>query len=142
MAIVGLTINRSIDVEEQIRSLLTPYMTAYCRPLPADYSLPCVLVQAVGGDSEQNYLGVGKVDTFTVVLDARAETEAEAFELIRNAVGAIEQAPMLPGYGISYAAVNSLYSWGSDPVRPDLSMCSATMTVTAHREETILPIKI
>ena len=32
-----ISIERSIDVEDEIRIALSDYMTVYCRPLPADY---------------------------------------------------------------------------------------------------------
>ena len=127
-----MVINRSIDIEDAVRAVLSEYMTAYCRPLPAEYSLPNVLVTATGGDTASTSSGKGKVDTFMVVLDARAETEAEAMECIRNAVAILETAGRYGG--VSHTEVNSLYSWGVDPVRPDLAMCSATLMVTAHRE--------
>ena len=127
-----MIINRSIDIEDAVRAVLSKYMTAYCRPLPAEYSLPNVLVTATGGDTASASSGKGKVDTFVVVLDARAEAEAEAMESVRNAVAILEAAGR--SEGISHIEVNSLYSWGADPVRPDLAMCSATLMVTAHRE--------
>lgn len=127
-----MTINRSIDIEDAVRTVLSEYMTAYCRPLPADYSLPNVLVTATGGDTDSASSGKGKVDTFMVVLDARAETEAEAMETARNAVAILETVGQ--SGGISHVGINSLYSWGADPIRPDLAMCSATLMVTAHRE--------
>ena len=71
------------------------------------------------------------MDTFTVVLDARADLEETALEYLRNAVAILESSR---GSGISHTEINSLYSWGTDPVRPDLAMCSATLLVTAHRE--------
>lgn len=122
-----MVINRSIDIEDAVRAVLSEYMTAYCRPLPAEYSLPNVLVTTTGGDTDSAASGKGKVDHFMVVLDARAETEAEAMELIRTAVAVLESEML-------FTEVNSLYSWGADPVRPDLAMCSATLMVTAHRE--------
>lgn len=127
-----MVINRSIDIEDAVRSVLSEHMTAYCRPLPAGYPLPNILVTATGGDTQATSSGKGKVDTFMVVLDARAEEEAAAMECIRNAVAVLETAGKSDG--ISHIEVNSLYSWGADPVRPDLAMCSATLMVTAHRE--------
>ena len=127
-----MIINRSIDIEDAVRAVLSDYMTAYCRPLPADYPLPNVLVTTTGGDTDSASSGKGKVDTFMVVLDARAGTEAEAMETARNAVAILETAGQ--SEGISHVEINSLYSWGEDPVRPDLAMCSATLMVKAHRE--------
>lgn len=131
-----MEINRSIDIEEAIQDALSGHQTAYCAPLPAEYSLPNILITATGGDTVSASSGKGKVDTFMVVLDARAELEAEAMEYLRNAVAILE----VQGgrHGISHVGVNSLYSWGEDPVRPDLAMCSATLMVTAHRETVTL----
>lgn len=127
-----MEINRSIDIEEAIRATLSDYQTVYCAPLPANYSLPNILVTATGGDTMATSSGKGKVDIFMVVLDARAELEADAMEYLRTAVAILEA--QNGSHGISHVEVNSLYSWGEDPVRPDLVMCSATLMVTAHRE--------
>lgn len=128
---MSITITRSVDIEDAIRETLDGYMTTYCPPLPADYTLPCILVQATGGDTASTNTGKGKVDTFMVVLDSRADTESEALEALRNAIGILESTKT---EGFSHVEVNSLYSWGTDPVRPDLKMCSAALQVTAHRE--------
>lgn len=127
-----MKISRSIDVEETIRSILSKYLTAYCRPLPADFSTPCILVTTSSGSSESTNTGKGKVDTFTVVLDSRDELAETAMEYLRNALAVLEART---GTEIAYVTTNTLYYWGSDPVRPDLSMCSAMLQVTAHREE-------
>lgn len=129
---MSITINRSIDAEDAVRSALSEYMTAYCAPLPANFEMPCVLVQTTGGDSERTSAGTGKVDTFMVVIDSRARTEEEALTTLRNAVGILEKVG--GSCGLSYVEVNSLYSWGTDPVRPDIAMCSATLLIKAHRE--------
>lgn len=123
-----MDIYRSIDIEDAMRQELAPFMSAYCRPLPKDFTVPSILITHTGGDSQKTTTGKGKADTFMVVLDARAETDAEADELIRNAVAVLEASDLF------FVEVNSLYSWGNDPVRPDLAMCSATLEVTAHRE--------
>ena len=39
----------SIDIEEEIRQALAEYLTVYCRPLPAHYDLPHILITQVGG---------------------------------------------------------------------------------------------
>lgn len=127
-----MIISRSIDIEDAVREVLLPYLTAYCAPLPENFVTPCILVQAVGGSSEVTASGKGKVDTFTVVLDSRAEFEGDALEYLRNAVGILEAST---GSSIAYVATNSaIHSWGIDPARPDLAMCSATLLITAHRE--------
>lgn len=128
---MSITVYRSIDIEDAIRAALAPYMSAYCRPLPENFDIPSVLVQGTGGETEASASGKGKVDTFTVVLDSRAEIEADALELIRTAVAILETTK---DEGFAYVAINSLYSWGTDPARPDLAMCSATLQVKAHRE--------
>ena len=124
-----MEIYRSIDIEETLRGVLSEHMTAYCRPLPKDFETPCVLISHTGGNAEQTSTGKGKADIFMVVLDARAETEAEADELVRTAVAILEALDTM------FVEENSLYSWGTDPVRPDLAMCSATIMVTKHREK-------
>ena len=131
-----MTVNRSIDIEAAVRTVLSEHFTAYCPPLPAKYELPNLLITATGGDTASASSGKGKVDTFMVVLDARADTEESAMDYIRNAVAVLETADS--SAGISHVAVNSLYSWGADAVRPDLAMCSATLMVTAHRETVTL----
>ena len=123
-----MEIQRSIDIEDEIRQVLTTHLTAYCRPLPKDFTVPCVLVSQVGG-SDRN-----QVDTFEVVLDARATEEADALLTLRNAVGILRQAAKSQTSAIRSITVNSSGSWGSDPVRPDLSMCSARVRVVAHLE--------
>ena len=128
---MSIEISKSIDIEDAIRAALDPYLTAYCRPLPKDFSVPCILVHQVGGNTDATNTGKGKIDTFTVVLDSRAETDADAEEYMNTAVAILGQSKQS---GFSYVSVNSLYSWESDPVRPDLAMCSSTLQVTAHRK--------
>ena len=86
---------------------------------------------AAGGATESTNTGIGKIDSFTVVIDSRHELNGDALEYLRTAIAILEQSR---GSGIAHVEVNSMYSWGVDPVRPDLSMCSATLIVTAHRE--------
>lgn len=133
---MSITIHRSIDIEDAVRTTLADYMTAYCAPLPSDFTVPCVLVTLTGGGSEAANTGKGKTDAFTVVIDARADTESEALEYLRNAVGILETSGN--SNGVAHVEVNSLYSWGTDPVRPDLAMCSATLIISAHRETVTL----
>lgn len=123
-----MEIERSMDIEDAVRLALTEYLNVYCRPLPASYSLPNILVSQVGG-SDTN-----KIDTFQVTLDARAETEAEALEYLRNAIGVLKKG----SDNIRYVRVNSSGSWGYDPVRPDLAMCSARLEIVAHLETTTI----
>lgn len=124
-----MRIKRSIDIEDTIREALAQHVTAYVRPLPAEYSLPHVQIQQVGGAD------VNTIDTFEVAIDARAETEAEALLTLRNAVGILRAVAQSQETPIAYVTVNSSGSWGVDPVRPDLAMCSARVRVVAHLEE-------
>lgn len=123
-----MNILKPIDIEEEIRLALKDYFTVYCRPLPKNFPLPCLLVTATGGTTSNN------VDTFTVTLDARAETDAEAYDLITTALGALETQAKNQVGNLRHAIINGLASWGSDPVRPDLKLCTATVLVTCHRE--------
>lgn len=122
-----MIINKSIDIEEEIRSALSEYQTAYCRPLPAEYTLPHILITQVGGQTVQT------IDTFYVVLDSRAETEAAALDYLNTAIGILEQVAKEQTTAIRHVTVNSSGSWGNDPVRPDLAMCSARLDVVAHQ---------
>ena len=124
-----MKINRSIDIEDEIRQALAGYITAYCPPIPKEYRLPNILVRQIGGTE------LNTIDTMTVVLDARAETEAEASECLRNSVGILKQIAREQTTAVRYVQVNTSGSWGNDPVRPDLAMCSATLLITVHQEQ-------
>lgn len=123
-----MRIYKSIDIEEEIRTALSPYLTAYCRPLPADYSLPNILITQVGGTQTD------RIDTFEVVLDARAETEAEALDSLNTAIAVLIQTAKEQTSALRHVVVNTSGSWGADPIRPDLAMCSARLSVTAHQQ--------
>ena len=122
-----MRILKSIDIENEIREALSDYLTVYCRPLPAQYGLPHILITQVGGMDSQ------AIDSFYVVLDSRAHTEAEAMDYLNTAVGILKQIAKDQTSALRYVNVNSSGSWGSDPVRPDLSMCSARLSITAHQ---------
>lgn len=124
-----MEILRSIDIEDTVREVLASHITTYCKPLPKDYKLPCILVSQVGGSD------INRVDTFEVTLDARAEDEATALLTLRNAVGILRASVKTQTTPIRNITVNSSGSWGSDPVRPDLAMCSARIRVAAHLEK-------
>ena len=124
-----MKIKRSIDVEDAVRALLTDNLTVYCRPLPDNFKVPSILVTQVGGGDTD------EIDAFEVVLDSRAETEADALELLRNATGILKAKAGGAGTPVRHVRVTSSGSWGADPVRPDLAMCSARMVVIAHLEE-------
>ena len=124
-----MNINVSIDIEDEIRIALADHMTVYCRPLPADYALPHILITQVGGTTSQT------IDTFEVVLDSRAETEGAALEYLNRAKGILKQVAREQTTALRHVVVNSSGSWGTDPVRPDLAMCSARLSVTAHQKK-------
>ena len=123
-----MNILRPCDIENEIRLALAEVFTVYVRPLPATFSLPSLLITATGGRTSNT------IDTFTVTIDARAETDAEAYELLSNALGALEVKVQEQAGALRNVVINSLARWGADPVRPDLKLCTATVLVTAHRE--------
>ena len=130
----SVNITRSVDIENEVRNALKSYMTAYCRPLPAGFSIPSVLITQVGGaDANQ-------IDTFEVTLDARAADEATANETLRNAIGLLRKAAGEQTTAIRHIEVNSSGNWGTDPVRPDLSMYSARIRVVAHLENATITV--
>lgn len=122
----------NIDIENAIRLALKDYFTIYCLPLPEKFKTPSLLVQRVGG-TEDN-----KIDTFSVTLDARAKTEKAADELLRMAIGTLKEIAKMQTTEIRAVTVNASGSWGKDPVRPDLTMCTARLEVVAHQTKTII----
>lgn len=132
---MSTTIKRSIDVEDAVREIISAAgITAYCRPLPEGFSMPSVLVQSTGGTAEESWSGLEIMDTFTIVLDSRAETESNALLTLRNAIGVLKAAAARQSSAVRYVALNTQYSWGADPVRPDIAMCSANLSIRAHSE--------
>lgn len=123
-----MIINKSIDIEDEVRLALENHLTVYCRPLPADYSLPHILVTWVGGSVNQT------IDTFEVVLDARAKSEAEAVDYLQTAKGVLKEVAKQQTTSIRVVNENTSGSWGADPVRPDLAMCSARLSIVAHQK--------
>lgn len=113
---------RSIDIEDEARAVLSEHYTAYCDPLPARYSVPFIRVTSAGG-SEAN-----QIDTFTVVLEGYADTDAEACEITRNAVGILREADW-------YVRENTKAARFQDPLRPDLCRYRTTVLITAHQEK-------
>lgn len=123
-----MDILRSVDIENIVRIALSDYFEIYCRPLPSKFKVPSLEIQRVGG-SDRN-----TIDTFEVVLDSRAKSEAEADELLRNAIGALKKIAEDQTTAIRFVTVNASGSWGTDPMRPDLAMCSARLNIVAHQE--------
>lgn len=128
-----MKILRPVDIEDECRKALADYVTAYVRPLPESYALPNTLISCTGGDSENT------IDRFTVVLDSRAETDAEALENLRNSIAILEKQAENQVGALRNVEINRQGSWGSDPVRPDLKLATATVIVTAHRENFTIP---
>ena len=122
-----MIINKSIDIENEIRRALEPYQNIYCRPLPEEYALPNLLVTKVGGTT------ASKIDTFEVVLDSRARLAENAVDYLNTAIGLLEAIAKEQSTALRHIDVNSSGSWGVDPVRPDLCMCSARLSVTVHQ---------
>jgi hypothetical protein len=124
-----MEILRSIDIENVVRMALTDYFQIYCRPLPERFTVPSLEVSKVGGTDKST------IDTFDVVLDSRAKSAADADELLRSAIGVLKQIAKEQTTELRYVEVNAAGSWGSDPVRPDLAMCSARLRIVAHQEK-------
>ena len=122
-----MEINKNIDIEEEVRQALEPYLKAYVRPLPANYTLPNILISQVGGTQSQT------ISYFAVVLDSRDASEAGALDTLNTAIGILEQVAREQTTALRYVTVNSSGSWGADPVRPDLAMCSARLEIVAHQ---------
>ena len=122
-----MEINKNIDIEEEVKQALEPYLKAYVRPLPANYTLPNILVSQVGGTQSQT------ISHFAVVLDSRDASEAGALDTLNTAIGILEQVAREQTTALRYVTVNSSGSWGADPVRPDLAMCSARLEIVAHQ---------
>lgn len=126
---------RNVDIENEVRLALSDYFMTYVRPLPEKFLVPSVTIRAAGGQSENT------IDSFTVVLDARAKEDADSYELLRTALAVLEKQAQSQFGALRNVKVNSLGSWGNDPVRPDLALSSATVQVTAHREEIEIEIE-
>lgn len=124
-----MKIDISVDIEDEIRKGLSSHITTYCRPLPATLSLPFIEVRKIGG------MDVNTIDTFWVMLYARATHEAEADLTLRKALGILDAVSKQQTTAIRNITVNSSGSWQVDPVRPDLAMCSATIMVVAHKSK-------
>lgn len=127
---MSMIIRRAVDIEDEIRRALKDHLPAYCKPLPAGFSLPCVEITQVGGTDTE-----GQIDLFDVTLDARADNAAEASETLRTAIGILRTAAGEQSTALRHIEVNSSGAWGQDPARPDLSMYSARLRVVAHNEQ-------
>ena len=124
----------SKDVENEIRLALSAHVAeaVYCKPLPESPTFPCIEVTATGGSESST------IDTWSVVLDSRAENEDDAFELLRRCVGLMRAIAKKGETPIRYVEVNTLGSWSADGSRPDLAMCSAMLRVVVHEDKTTI----
>lgn len=117
-----------IDIEDEIRKALIPFFdNVDAGDLPERFATPHLRVRQTGGGTENT------IDKFNVTIDARGTTDVEAYDLIRTAQGVLERQCKEQFGALRYVEINTLASWGSDPVRPDLKLCTLTCTVTAHR---------
>lgn len=130
-----MNILKPVDIENEIRLALADYLNAYVRPLPKTFALPSVMITATGGNTGNT------IDTFTVSLSVRAETDADALDYLNDALGVLEAQSRNQVGAIRNVTINSLANWGTDPVRPDLKLCTATVLVTAHRATREVPKK-
>ena len=124
-----------IDFEDEVRKILAGKYTAYVKPLPQNFTMPCILVTQVGGRTEYTWAGVGKLDAADITLDSRAETDAEALETLRNALGYLEEQVSKQTTPLLMVEVNTISSTINDPVRPDLKLCTARILTRARRKK-------
>lgn len=127
-----MNILKPVDIENEVRLALKDYFEAYCRPLPATYGLPNVLVEQTGGDTEN------QIDTFQVRLSVRAETDPESNDVMREVLGVLQTRCEEQFGALRHMSLNSQASWSTDPVRPDLKLCTALVLITTHRETVTL----
>ena len=132
----SLNILVPIDIEDEVRQALAPYFdNVVAGDLPPTFSTPILRVRQTGGGTANT------IDKFNVTIDARGTTDIEAYDLIRKAQGVLE-AQCKEQFGeLRYVEWNTLAQWGSDPVRPDLKLCTLTATITAHRESLTIEFK-
>lgn len=123
-----MNILKSVDIEEEIRLALASYVTTYVRPLPEKFTTPSILVELMGGTTQNT------IDSFLVRLSSRATDNATALELLTVALGILDNRTKEQIGELRFSTEQNLMSWGNDPVRPDLCLCSATVTVLAHKQ--------
>jgi len=123
-----MVINKSIDIEDEIRKAIGDVVQTYVRPLPENFVTPSILIELIGGTSEN------LIDTFTIRLSSRAEEDSDALDLLRTALGVLEYKAKNQFGFLRFSTEQNLMNWGNDPVRPDLCLCQATVLVVAHKE--------
>lgn len=127
-----MKIERTIDIENEVQQALAPYFTIFPRPLPAHFKTPSLLVTLVGGDDEK------KIDGLDIVLDARAKSNAEALNLLLDACAALKTIAAEQTTLLRYVDVNSIGSWGTDPMRPELTLATARLRIYTHKQTKII----
>ena len=128
-----MNILKQVDIETEVRLALTEFFEAYNRPLPEEYGLPNVLIEQTGGSSRD------QIDTFQVRLSVRAETDEEASDVMRDVLGVLQARAEEQFGDLRHVSLNSLANWSTDPVRPDLKLCTALVLITAHRQAVTIP---
>ena len=92
-----------IDIEEEIRKALAEQgVTIYCKPLPKDFALPCILVTCVGMTSRYNWANQATRDGFACRM-ARSSFSSAPF-LGGSRITASQRCPARIRAGISSAA--------------------------------------
>ena len=122
-----MTIERSIDIANVVRTALSDYMTAYC-DIPAKCQTPFVRIKEAGG-YEKN-----KIDTFTVGIEGYGNRAGQACELTRNAVGILRKVASEQTTAIRFVREATKPVLYPDPIRPDLVRYRTTLFITAHIE--------
>lgn len=124
-----MNIEKPVDIENEIRLALDDYFETYCRPLPEKYGLPNVVIEQTGGTTANT------IDSFQIKISVRAKTDADAIDTMRDVLGVLEYQTENQFGALRHISVNSMASWGTDPARPDLKLCTMTAIVIAHREQ-------
>ena len=124
-----MEIRKSVDIEDEVRIILSKKYTVYCPPLPADYSVPFLFVTATGGSEAST------IDTFSVALEAYSDSYAGANELIREAVGYLKAKVAEQGSVVAYVVENTKPALYQDPVRPDLMRYRTTLRIWCHQKK-------
>lgn len=124
------TVRKPIDAEDALQAALCAAgFNACALPLPESYALPHVLVRCNGG-SQASFAQTA----FSVTLECRAETLAEAVETANEASAAMlalegGEAGGVPVYRV---APSSLPYSDPDPDNPTVSRVSCGWTVTTR----------
>lgn len=122
-----MIVQRSYDVEDEVRQALKPYFKIYNRPLPKALELPSLTITQVGGNDTNS------IDGTDIVIDSRSQSEAQAMDQLLDAIATLTAITLSQETNLRYVELNSSASWGDDPVRPELAMCSARLRIYTHK---------